>query len=160
MIVGDDGGLALALQRFGLAVELDEIHRRVGPRAVGDAVAHAGADERQVRVAVARLDDLLLVAQLAAQLHLIVAVFAALRKQRVERAEELRHQVVLVVQPHRQALIEIAGGGVERGVERAAVTAQQIAVLLRDALVDVDRLEAALWRQRQRQFRRTGPNHA
>ena len=127
VIVGDHSGLALALQRVGLAVELDEIDRRIRARAIGDAVAHAGADEGQVRIAVARLDDLLLVGELAAQVHLIVAVFAALREQGVERAEELRHQVVAVVQPHREALVEIAGGGVERGVKRAPVTPQQIA---------------------------------
>ena len=127
VVVGHHRGLALALQRLALAVELDEIHRRIGARAIGDAVAHAGADEGQVRIAVARLDDLLLVAELAAQVHLIVTVFAALREERVERAEELRHQVVAVMEAHRQALIEIAGSGVERRVERAAMAAQQVA---------------------------------
>jgi hypothetical protein len=140
--------------------ELDEVDRRLGPHAVGDAVAHAGADEREVRVAVARLDDLLLVGQLAAQVHLVVPVLAALREQRMEDAEELRHQVVVVVQPHAQALIEVAGGGVKRGVERAAVAAQDVAEIRGDTPVDVDGLEAPLRRQRQRQFRRTGPYHA
>src|SRR6185503_99781 len=104
-------------------------------------------------------DDLLLVAELAAQVHLVVAILAALREQRMERAEELRYQVVAMVQPHRQALIEVAGRGVERRVERAAMPAQHVAEILVDALVDVNRLEAALWRQGQRQFRRTGRNH-
>ena len=160
VIVGHHGGLALALQRLALAVELDEIDRRIRARAIGHAVAHAGADEGQVRIAVARLDDLLLVGQLAAQVHLIVAVFAALREQRVERAEELRHQVVLVVaaaptgsdrdsRPWCGTRCRARGGGGAAGRR-----------LLGDAAVDVDGLEAALRRQRQRQFRRAGPNHA
>ena len=113
-----------------------------------------------MRIAVARLDHLLLVGELAAQVHLIVTVFAALRKERVEGAEELRHQVVAMMQPHRQALIEIPGRGVKRRVERAAVAAEDVAGLLGNTTVHVDGLEAALRRQGQRQFGRTGPNHA
>jgi hypothetical protein len=160
VVVGDHGGPALALQCVGLAVELDEVDRRVGPCAVGHAVAHAGADEGQVRIAVSRLDDLLRIAQLAAQVHLVVTVLAALREQRREGAEELRQQIVVVVQPHAQALIEVARRGVERRIERAAVAAQDVAELRGDAAVDVDSLEAPLRRQGQRQFRRVAPNHA
>ncbi len=45
----------------------------------------------------------------------------------MKRAEELRDQVVPMVQSHRQALIEVAGRGVERRVEGAAVATGQTA---------------------------------
>ena len=108
----------------------------------------------------ARLDDLLFVAELAAQVHLVVAILAALREQRMERPEELRHQVVAMVQPHRQALVEVAGRGVKRGVDRAPMTAQDVSRLLCNTTVDVDRFKTALRRQRQLQLGRTGSNHA
>src|SRR5687768_262938 len=65
-----------------------------------------------------------------------------------------------MVQPHRQALIEIPGGRMKRRVQRATMAAEDVTRLLGDAAIDVDRFEAALWRQGQRQFRRTNTNHA
>ena len=67
--------------------------------------------------------------------------------------------ILVVPQPRRQALIEVAGGRVQRTVQRALVPAQHVARLLGDAPVDVDRLEAALRRQGQPDFGRAGHDH-
>ena len=94
---------------------------------VGDAVAHPRPDVGQVRIGVLRLDDLLLVGQLRSQFHAVVVIFATLREERVKRPEKLRKQVWPVVHPRREALIEIAGGGVERAVQRPAMAVENVA---------------------------------
>jgi hypothetical protein len=71
-----------------------------------------------------------------------MAVVGALGEQRLEDLDEGLDALAAVVEPRRQALLEIAGGGVVREVERARIPAQQIAVLLGDAFVDVDDVEA------------------
>ena len=142
LVVGDDRRLALAPRRAVRAVEVDEVDGRRGPVAVGDAVAHARADEGQVRVGVPGLGLLLLVAELAPELHLVVAVAAVGREERVPGVEELREAPVMVVHAAGEALVQVARGRVQRAVERAAVAAQEVAGLGADPLVDVDRLEA------------------
>src|SRR5476649_2275678 len=138
----------------GLAhpVQIDEVHRRVGLGPVGHAVAQPRADEGQMRVAVARLDLLLLIAQLGAQIHLVVAVRRPLREERVERPEELRQPIVAVVEADRQALVEVSRRRVERAIEHALVALEQITGRLGDAGVDVNGFEAPLGRERQPQF--------
>ena len=49
-----------------------------------------------------------------------------------------------MVHPRREALIEVAGGGVERAVECPAVPSENVAGRPADMAVDVDGLEAAL----------------
>src|SRR5438270_869697 len=107
--------------------------RSVRLRSVGDAVAHPGPDKGEVRIGVARLDLLLVGAQLGPQLHLVVAVLGAVREQRVEAAEELRQAIVAVVEACGQALIEIAGRRMKRTVQGQTMPPQRIARLLRDA---------------------------
>src|SRR5581483_6392706 len=53
------------------------------------SMKYTGAHERQVRVGVPRLDFFLRLGQLRAELHLVVFVLGVLRKERVERSEEL-----------------------------------------------------------------------
>jgi len=97
-----------------------------------------------MRIGVPGLDDLLFVGQLGPQLHAVVVVFTALRKQHVKRPEELRKQVGPVVHPRGETLIEIASGGVERAIQRPAVAVQDIPRFGHDPTVDVDGLEPAL----------------
>ena len=52
--------------------------------------------------------------------------------------------IVAVSEARREALIEVAGGGVERRVQRPLMTAEEIARLGREPGVDVNRLEASL----------------
>ena len=77
-----------------------------------------------MRIGVARLDFLLRVAQFRAQIHPVVVVGRAMGKERAERPEELRQLILAAVQPHRQALIEIARRRVERTVERPLMPLQ------------------------------------
>jgi hypothetical protein len=91
----------------------------------------------------------LLVAQFGAQFHPIVVIFAALRKQGVKGAEELREQVLAVMHSRREALIEIARRGVERAVQGPPIAVQDISCFSSDTAIDVDGLEPALRRQFQ-----------
>ena len=143
LVVRHDRGLALATLGAVHAIQIDEVDGRGRIVAVGHAVPHPGADERQVRVTVARLDLLLLRRQLAPKLHLVVVVRGVRGKEGVEGVEELREPPVVVMHPGREALVEIARGRVKGAVERLAVTPQQVAGVRRDLLVDVDRFEAA-----------------
>ena len=144
LVIGQDRRRPLAADGLAHAIELDEIDRRLGPRAIRHAVAEAGADEGEVRVAVLRLDLLLGVAQFGAQLHPIVPVAAALRKEGVEGPEEQRQQVLAVAHARRQALIEIPRRRVERAIQRAAMPAEEISRFFGEAGIDVDRFETAL----------------
>src|SRR6185503_361368 len=98
-------------------------------------------------------------AQLRPQVHPIVVILGALGKQRIERADKLRKPILVVPKSRRQALIEIARGGVEGAVDGALVTLQHVARYLRDPLVDVDRLEAPLGCEGQPDFGRTDAAH-
>ena len=80
----DDGRLALAGLAFVHAVQVDEVDRFTRPVAVGDAVAQAGADERQVRVGILRLVPLLLLGELGPLFELVVLVAGPLREDRLE----------------------------------------------------------------------------
>jgi len=93
------------------AVEFDEIYRRLGIRTVRHTVTEAGADEGQVRIAVMRFEDLLVVAELCPQLHPIVMILGTLGKKRVEGTKELRHQIVPILKTQRQTLAEVACRG-------------------------------------------------
>src|SRR5262249_23572773 len=66
----EDARHALPPARAVDAVEIDEQHGLAGPMAVGYAGAQSRADERQVRIAVARFDAALFLRQLLAQLQL------------------------------------------------------------------------------------------
>ena len=115
----DDRRLALARLALVHAVEVDEVDRLARAVPVGDAVAQAGADEGQVRIGVLRLVALLLVGQLVAQLQLVVLVAGAFREDRLEDLHErLDARLAFLLEPRRQALIEVAGGRVEGAVER------------------------------------------
>jgi hypothetical protein len=106
-----------------------------------------------MRVGVLRLALLLRVAELAPELHLVVVVIGVGREERVPRVEELGEAAVLVVHAPRQALVQVAGGRVQRAVERSAVASKQVSRLGADPLVDVDRLEAAAGVQPEAYFR-------
>ena len=68
---------------------------------------------------------------------------------------------MVVVHPAGEALVEVAGRGVERAVEGLAVAAEEVARLGGDPLVDVDRLEAAARVQGQADLcRGRRPSHA
>ena len=105
-----------------------------------------------MRIAVTRLDFLLRLGQFRAKLHPIVVIFAALREERMEGAEELRQEILSIVQTRRETLIEIAGGGVEGAVESPLVSMQDIPVAFGDPGVHVDRFESPLRGQRQPKF--------
>ena len=137
--------MVLRSRRVGAvgAVEVDEVDGRERLVAVGDAVAHARADEGEVRVGVPRLDLLLLVAELAPQLHLVVAVLGVGREDGVPGVEELGEPAVVVVHPPGEALVEVARRRVQRAVEGLPVAPEQVAGVGGDPLVDVDRLEPA-----------------
>ena len=107
-------------------------------------------------VGVLRLDLLLLVAQLAPQVHLVVAVLGVGGEDGVPGVEELGEPPVVVVHPPGEALVEVARGGVERAVERLAVAPEQVAGVGGDLLVDVDRLEPAAGAQGQPDLCRSG----
>ncbi len=92
----------------GVSVQFDEVDGRGRVCAICDTILHARADEREMGVAVSRFDCLLHIVQFGAKFHLIVAVFRALRKQYVERPEELRQEIRPVVQAYREALVEIS----------------------------------------------------
>ena len=80
-------------------VEVDEVDRMSLSVVVGDAVLEAGADEGQMRIGVDRLDDLLLLGELVAQVKLVVLVVGVLREDALEDAYELRQLVAAVLQP-------------------------------------------------------------
>src|SRR3954463_13490124 len=87
LFIADDRRLALPAGRWGCAIEFNEIDRRLRLHAMRHAIAHSGADEREMRVSIARFDNFLCVRKLGAEIHLIVAVFATLREQRTKRME-------------------------------------------------------------------------
>ena len=120
LVVGHDRGLPLAPRSPFVPSRSMKIHRGERLVAVGDAVAHPRADEGEVRVGVARLDLLLLVGELAAQLHLVVPVLGVRREERVPRVEELREPPAVVMHAAGEALVEVAGRRVQRAVERLA----------------------------------------
>jgi hypothetical protein len=127
VVVGKDRGGTLAPHRRRHPIEFNKVHRRVGPSAVGDAIAQSCADVSQVRVGIAWLHFLLFVAQFGAQLHPVVAILAALRKQGMERAKELGEKVLAVMQANGEALIEVPRSGMEGAIEGSLVAAQDVA---------------------------------
>src|SRR5438309_8712114 len=108
-VKANDGGFSLAPESLRLAVQLDEINRRTPVRWMRYAILHARTNEGEVRIAVARLNNFLCVAQLRSKIDLIVPVLGSFGKQRAECMKELRQQVVAVVHAQRKASIEISG---------------------------------------------------
>ncbi len=80
------------------AVEIDEVDRFVRTLAVRDAAAQACADEREVRVAVARFSLPLFLGELLAQVQLVVSVAGPLREHGLECAQVRRHAVAPRIQ--------------------------------------------------------------
>ncbi len=112
-----------------------------------DARAQAAGDERQVRVGVERLDRLLLIGQLRPPLQVVVLVPRALREHRPEDVD-IRHDArMALIEARRHALIEVAGGGVERAAERAGVVVEDAAVSSGDDIAHVDDVDARTWDQ-------------
>src|SRR5262245_3438409 len=73
------------------AVEIDEVDRFVRTVAVRDTAAQPGADERQVRIAVARLGLSLFLRQFLAQVQFVMLVAGTLWKYGLERAQVRLH---------------------------------------------------------------------
>src|SRR5262249_49307377 len=73
------------------AVEIDEVDRFVRAVSVRDAAAQPGADERQVRITVARLGSSLFLRQFFAQVQFVVLVAGTFWKDRLERAQVWLH---------------------------------------------------------------------
>ena len=72
----------------------------------------------------------------------------------------LREAVLVVAQPRREALIEVAGGGMQRAIQCALMPSKDVARLHGNTPVDVDRLESALRREAQPDFGRAGHDHS
>jgi len=106
-----------------------------------------------VRVGVARLDDTLGFGQIGALVDVVVAVAGPLREERPEDPQEVLDAVVAPVEAPGEALLEVAGGGVDRAVERALVTAQQVPGLGGEAALDVDQLVAGARDEAQNDLR-------
>jgi len=96
-----------------------------------------------VGVAVPRLPLALLLGELGAQVELVVVVGAVRREEGPEGVEEEVEAVASVVETSREAVVEIAGGGVERSVEGLLVPREDVTGFGLDTLGDVDGLEAA-----------------
>src|SRR5262245_38463841 len=101
---------------------------------VDDAGAQAGADEGEVRVAVARLYAPLLLGELATQMQLVVPIPRPFWKRGLEHTKVRRDAVASHVQSPRGLLVEITRGGVEgvieslrKRLERRTVRLEQVA---------------------------------
>ena len=109
------------------AVEVDEAHRLIEPVGVRHAGPQSARHERQVRVGVLRLLRLLLLGQLGPPLHLVVLVPGPFREHRPEQLDVRHHAGLALIQPRGEALIEIAGGGVEGAAEDALIGVERVA---------------------------------
>ena len=107
-----------------------------------------------MRVGVGRFYLTLCFGQLLTQVHLVVLVAGALRKHVAEEGQIVGQTVPLLVQSGGETLFEIAGGRVERGVERLGERLEDSAVGLRDALADVNEVDSGAGAYFERNFNR------
>src|SRR5262249_46084628 len=135
------------------AIEIDEVNKLVRTVPVDDAGAKPGADERQVRVAVARLDAPLLLRELAAQMQLVMPIPRTLGKRRLVRTQVGRYAMASHIQSPDGALVEVARGGVKRVVESLRKRLQRRAVRLEQAASYVYDIESGTRTNLKRDFR-------
>ena len=154
------GGPAPAPDVVPDAVQVHEIDGGIGIVLVRRAIGEAGTHEREVGVGIVRLGDLLLLAQLGAQVHLVVTVSPPKREQRLEHLHEVAQGLAAVIQLGRELLTEVAGRGVVGVVDRLGILGKSGAGPIRNTIADVDHVHTGFGLDLQRNVSFQGQDSA
>ena len=124
------------------AVELHEPDRLFAALLVRRAVPQPTANERQVRVGVARLRGPLLIRELGPEVQLVVGIAGVGGKELLEHLQVVLDFLAVVLEDRRDAPVEVARRRVVRDVARLGVPREVGAELLVQPAPDVEEVEA------------------